>query len=312
MPIKSQGQSASCLPLKMTCGCSIFAANIFTKMSTGEIILYQPDSTVQLEVRLEQETVWLSQVQMAQLFGCSTDNIGLHLKNIYDEGEIEMVATAEDFSVVRLEGNRMVHRKVRHYNLDAILSVGYRVSSRNATKFRQWATQTLKSYLLHGYAVTQRIERLEQKVEEHDQQIGFFVHTSLPPVEGVFYDGQIFDAYVFASNVIKSAKTSIVLIDNYADDSVLTQLTKRGQGVSAIIGVGRLTDAFRLDVERHNKQYPPVEVREISAVHDRFLLIDDTRLYTFGASFKDLVKKLFCFSLMENPTVVAAVRQLVE
>ena len=281
-------------------------------MNTGEIILYQPDSTVQLEVRLEQETVWLSQAQMAQLFGCSTDNIGLHLKNIYDEGEIEMVATAEDFSVVRLEGNRMVHRKVRHYNLDAILSVGYRVSSRNATKFRQWATQTLKSYLLHGYAVTQRIERLEQKVEEHDKQIGFFVHASLPPVEGVFYDGQIFDAYVFASNLIKSAKTSIVLIDNYADDSVLTQLTKRGQGVSAIIGVSRLNDAFRLDVERHNKQYPPVEVREITAVHDRFLLIDDTRLYTFGASFKDLGKKLFCFSLMENPAVVAAVRQLVE
>ena len=274
--------------------------------------MYQPDSTVQLELRLEQETVWLSQVQMAQLFGCSTDNIGLHLKNIYDEGEIEMVATAEDFSVVRLEGNRMVHRKVRHYNLDAILSVGYRVSSRNATKFRQWATQTLKSYLLHGYAVTQRIERLEQKVEEHDQQIGFFVHASLPPVEGVFYDGQIFDAYVFASNLIKSAKTSIVLIDNYADDSVLTQLTKRGQGVSAIIGVSRLNDAFRLDVERHNKQYPPVEVREITAVHDRFLLIDGTRLYTFGASFKDLGKKLFCFSLMENPAVVAAVRQLVE
>ena len=274
--------------------------------------MYQPDSTVQLEVRLEQETVWLSQAQMAQLFGCSTDNIGLHLKNIYDEGEIEMVATAEDFSVVRLEGNRMVHRKVRHYNLDAILSVGYRVSSRNATKFRQWATQTLKSYLLHGYAVTQRIERLEQKVEEHDKQIGFFVHASLPPVEGVFYDGQIFDAYVFASNLIKSAKTSIVLIDNYADDSVLTQLTKRGQGVSAIIGVSRLNDAFRLDVERHNKQYPPVDVREIPAVHDRFLLIDGTRLYTFGASFKDLGKKLFCFSLMENPAVVAAVRQLVE
>lgn len=274
--------------------------------------MYQPDSTVQLEVRLEQETVWLSQAQMAQLFGCSTDNIGLHLKNIYDEGEIEMVATAEDFSVVRLEGNRMVHRKVRHYNLDAILSVGYRVSSHNATKFRQWATQTLKSYLLHGYAVTQRIERLEQKVEEHDKQIGFFVHASLPPVEGVFYDGQIFDAYVFASNLIKSAKTSIVLIDNYADDSVLTQLTKRGQGVSAIIGVSRLNDAFRLDVERHNKQYLPVDVREIPAVHDRFLLIDGTRLYTFGASFKDLGKKLFCFSLMENPAVVAAVRQLVE
>ena len=266
-------------------------------MNTGEIILYQPDSTVQLEVRLEQETVWLSQAQMAQLFGCSTDNIGLHLKNIYDEGEIEMLSTAEDFSVVRLEGNRMVHRKVRHYNLDAILSVGYRVSSRNATKFRQWATQTLKSYLLHGYAVTQRIERLEQKVEEHDQQIGFFVHASLPPVEGVFYDGQIFDAYVFAADLIKSAKTSIVLIDNYVDESVLTLLSKRTEGVSARVITRRISEALRLDVEKHNQQYAPIMIEENSRYHDRFLIIDDT-VYHLGASLKDLGKKLFAFSRM--------------
>ena len=266
-------------------------------MSTGEIILYQPDSTVQLEVRLEQETVWLSQAQMAQLFGCSTDNIGLHLKNIYDEGEIEMVATAEDFSVVRLEGNRMVHRKVRHYNLDAILSVGYRVSSRNATKFRQWATQTLKSYLLHGYAVTQRIERLEQKVEEHDQQIGFFVHASLPPVEGVFYDGQIFDAYVFASNLIKSAKTSIVLIDNYADETVLTLLSKRMEGVSARVITRRISEALQLDLDKHNRQYEPIVMEENPRYHDRFLIIDNT-VYHLGASLKDLGKKLFAFSKM--------------
>ena len=259
--------------------------------------MYQPDSTVQLEVRLEQETVWLSQAQMAQLFGCSTDNIGLHLKNIYDEGEIEMLSTAEDFSVVRLEGNRMVHRKVRHYNLDAILSVGYRVNSRNATKFRQWATQTLKSYLLHGYAVTQRIERLEQKVEEHDQQIGFFVHASLPPVEGVFYDGQIFDAYVFAADLIKSAKTSIVLIDNYVDESVLTLLSKRTEGVSARVITRRISEALRLDVEKHNQQYAPIMIEENSRYHDRFLIIDDT-VYHLGASLKDLGKKLFAFSRM--------------
>ena len=257
--------------------------------------MYQPDSTVQLEVRLEQETVWLSQAQMAQLFGCSTDNIGLHLKNIYDEGEIEMVATAEDFSVVRLEGNRMVHRKVRHYNLDAILSVGYRVSSRNATKFRQWATQTLKSYLLHGYAVTQRIERLEQKVEEHDQQIGFFVHASLPPVEGVFYDGQIFDAYVFASNLIKSAKTSIVLIDNYVDETVLTLLSKRMEGVSARVITRRISEGVQLDLDKHNRQYEPIVMEENPRYHDRFLIIDNT-VYHLGASFKDLGKKLFAFS----------------
>lgn len=272
-------------------------------MNTGEIVLYQPDSMVQLEVRLEQDTVWLSQAQMAQLFGCSTDNIGLHLKNIYDEGEIEMLSTAEDFSVVRLEGNRMVHRKVRHYNLDAILSVGYRVSSRNATKFRQWATQTLKSYLLHGYAVTQRIERLEQKVEEHDQQIGFFVHASLPPVEGVFYDGQIFDAYVFAADLIKSAKTSIVLIDNYVDESVLTFLSKRTEGVSARVITRRVSEALRLDVEKHNQQYAPIMIEENPRYHDRFLIIDDT-VYHLGASLKDLGKKLFAFSRM-NATAEA-------
>ena len=266
-------------------------------MKTGEIVLYQPDSTVQLEVRLEQETVWLSQAQMAQLFGCSTDNIGLHLKNIYNEGEIELVSTAEDFSVVRLEGGRMVHRKVRHYNLDAILSVGYRVSSRNATKFRQWATQTLKSYLLHGYAVTQRIERLEQKVEEHDQQIGFFVHASLPPVEGVFYDGQIFDAYVFASNLIKSAKTSIVLIDNYVDETVLTLLSKRMEGVSAHVITRRISEALQLDLDKHNRQYEPVVMEENPRYHDRFLIIDNT-VYHLGASLKDLGKKLFAFSKM--------------
>ena len=284
-------------------------------MNTGEIILYQPDSTVQLEVRLEQETVWLSQVQMAQLFQRDRTVIGRHIKNIFKEGELNPSVVCAKFAHTTQHGaiqDKWQNSEIVMYNLDVIISVGYRVKSLRGTQFRIWATQTLKSYLLHGYAVTQRIENLERRVEEHDRQIGFFVRTSLPPVEGVFYDGQIFDAYVFASNLIKSAKTSIVLIDNYADDSVLTQLTKRGQGVSAIIGVSRLTDAFRLDVERHNKQYPPVEVREIPAVHDRFLLIDSTRLYTFGASFKDLGKKLFCFSLMENPTVVAAVRQLVE
>ena len=203
-------------------------------------------------------------------------------------------------------------RPVAFYNLDVIISVGYRVKSNRGTEFRKWATRTLKSYLLHGYAVTQRIERLEQTVEKHDKQIDFFVHTALPPKEGIFYDGQIFDAYQFVSDLIRSAKDSIVLIDNYADDSVLTQLTKRTPGVSVILGVSRITDAFRLDVERHNRQYPPVQVREIPAIHDRFLLLDNTRLYTFGASFKDLGKKLFCFTLMENPAVVATVRQMVE
>ena len=265
----------------------------------GEIILYQPDSSVRLEVRMEEDTVWLTQAQMAVLFGCSQDNIGLHLKNIYSEREVEKDATTEEISVVRLEGNRKVSRRITHYNLDAILSVGYRISSKNATKFRQWATSVLKQYLLHGHAINQRIERLEQRVSKTEEQIGFFVRTALPPVEGVFYDGQIFDAYTFASDLIRSARKRIVLIDNYVDDSVLLALAKRKEGVSAEIVTRHVTETLKLDLERHNRQYPPIAIRECDRYHDRFLIIDDT-VYHLGASLKDLGKKLFAFSRMET------------
>ena len=264
----------------------------------GEIILYQPDSSIRLEVRMEEDTVWLTQAQMALLFGCSQDNVGLHLKNLYAEGEIEQDATTEEISVVRFEGNRRVTRRIMHYNLDAILSVGYRVSSKNATKFRQWANAVLKEYLLRGYAVNQRIERLEQRVSKTEEQIGLFVRTALPPVEGIFYDGQIFDAYAFASDLIRSARKRIILIDNYIDESVLMMLAKREEGVTADIVTRRVTEALTLDLERHNRQYPPVDVRECDRYHDRFLIIDDT-VYHLGASLKDLGKKLFAFSRME-------------
>lgn len=273
-------------------------------MEKGEIILYQPDNSIELEVRIEAETVWLTQAQMALLFGCSTDNVGLHLKNIYDEQEIDPISTAEEISVVRKEGKRMVARRVRHYNLDAILSVGYRVSSANATKFRQWANKVLKDYLLRGYAVNQRIERLEQRVSKTEEKIDLFVRTSLPPVEGVFYDGQIFDAYVFASNLIKSAKSSIVLIDNYVDESVLTTLSKRENNVLAKIVTKSISDQFHLDLNRHNSQYPQIDVEERTDIHDRFLIIDDI-VYHIGASLKDLGKKLFAFSKLEiSPEVI--------
>lgn len=269
-------------------------------MNKGEIILYQPDNSIQLEVRMEEDTVWLTQAQMAQLFDCSTDNVGLHLKNLYDEGEINQSATTEEISVVRQEGNRLVTRKVRHYNLDAILSVGYRVSSKNATLFRRWATQVLKERLLYGYSITHRVECLEQKVQEHDKQIDFFVRTSLPPVEGIFYDGQIFDAYTFASDLIKSAKTRIILIDNYIDESILLMLSKRQDGVSALIMTHKITNTLKLDLARQQQQYPPIDVQETQSYHDRFLIIDDT-IYHLGASLKDLGKKLFAFSRMEMP-----------
>jgi hypothetical protein len=264
----------------------------------GEIILYQPDSSIRLEVRMEEETVWLTQAQMAMLFGCSIDNISLHLKNLYAEGEIDVETTSEEISVVRTEGKRQVVRKIMHYNLDAILSVGYRVSSKSATRFRQWATSVLKDYLLRGYAINQRIERLEQRVTKTEEQIGFFVRTALPPVEGIFYDGQVFDAYAFAADLIRSARKRVILIDNYVDDSVLLTLAKREEGVSAEIVTRHVAETLKLDLERHNRQYPPVVIRECERYHDRFLIIDDT-VYHLGASLKDLGKKMFAFNRME-------------
>ena len=264
----------------------------------GEIILYQPDSSIRLEVRMEEETVWLTQAQMAMLFGCSIDNISLHLKNLYAEGEIDVETTSEEISVVRTEGKRQVVRKIMHYNLDAILSVGYRVSSKSATRFRQWATSVLKDYLLRGYAINQRIERLEQRVTKTEEQIGFFVRTALPPVEGIFYDGQVFDAYAFAADMIRSARKRVILIDNYVDDSVLLTLAKREEGVSAEIVTRHVAETLKLDLQRHNRQYPPVAIRECERYHDRFLIIDDT-VYHLGASLKDLGKKMFAFNRME-------------
>ena len=262
--------------------------------------MYQPDSTVQLEVRLEQETVWLSQAQMAQLFQRDRTVIGRHIKNIFEEGELDPSVVCAKFAHTTPHGaiqDKWQNNEIVMYNLDVIISVGYRVKSLRGTQFRIWATQTLKSYLLHGYAVTQRIERLEQKVEEHDQQIGFFVHASLPPVEGIFYDGQIFDAYVFASNLIKSARMSIVLIDNYVDETVLTLLSKRMEGVSARVITRCISEALQLDLDKHNRQYEPIVMEENPRYHDRFLIIDNT-VYHLGASLKDLGKKLFAFSKM--------------
>ena len=267
-------------------------------MGKGEIILYQPDDNIRLEVRMEEETVWLTQQQMAELFGCSVDNIGFHLKNIFEEGEVDKNTTSEEISVVRQEGRRQVTRKISHYNLDAILSVGYRISSRNATRFRQWANTVLKDYILRGYAINQRFERLEQRVSKTEEKIDFFVRTALPPVQGVFFDGQIFDAYTFAADLIRTAQNRIVLIDNYVDDSVLKMFTKRKEGVSATIVTKRISDALAVDIERHNRQYLPVEVSTSDRFHDRFLILDDT-VYHLGASLKDLGKKLFAFSRIE-------------
>jgi predicted XRE-type DNA-binding protein len=268
--------------------------------NTGEIILYQQDSSLQLEVRMKNETVWLTQAQIAELFGVDRTVVSKHLKNIFLVRELEEKSICANFAHVGQDGKRQYNTK--YYNLDAILSVGYRVNSVNATLFRRWATSILKDYLLKGYAINQRIERIEniaiateKRVTETEKKIDFFVKTSLPPVEGIFFDGQIFDAYKFASELIKSAKKSIFLIDNYIDESVLMLLSKRAKNVSATIYTAQISSQLNLDLKKHNAQYPVVTITTFQRSHDRFLFIDSD-VYHIGASLKDLGKKWFAFS----------------
>jgi len=269
-----------------------------TLNQNGEIILYQPDSSIRLEVRMEEETVWLNRQQMAILFDRDVKTIGKHVNNALKE-ELRNYPVVAKFATTASDGKIY---QTEYYNLDMILSVGYRVKSKRGIDFRRWATSVLKEYLLRGQAINQRFERLERRVSKTEEQIGFFVRIALPPKEGIFYDGQIFDAYAFASELIRSAKERIVLIDNYIDESVLLMLAKRAEGVTAEIvtrGGHHLAAALQtLDLERHNRQYPPVAVTECDRYHDRFLIIDDT-VYHLGASLKDLGKKLFAFSRME-------------
>jgi hypothetical protein len=260
----------------------------------GEIIIYQPDDNIKLEVRLNEETVWLNRHQMASLFQRDVKTIGKHIANALTE-ELEGTAVVAKFATTAADGKTY---QVEYYNLDVIISVGYRVKSQRGVQFRKWANVVLKDYLLRGYAINQRLTNIERKIEEHDQKIDFFVRTSLPPVEGIFFDGQIFDAYTFVSDLIRSAKKSIVLFDNYVDDTVLAMLDKRGEKVSATIYTQKVKQQLSLDLEKHNAQYQPIEVKQFNKVHDRFLCIDNT-VYHIGASLKDLGRKWFAFSRME-------------
>ena len=271
-------------------------------MEQGEIILYQPDEAVKLEVRLEDETVWLTQEQIADLFGTKRPAITKHLNNIYKSGELDIDSTC---SILEHMGNDGKQRyTTKYYNLDAILSIGYRVNSKNATLFRKWANSVLKDYLLKGYSINKRLSELERTVAQHTEKIDFFVRTALPPVEGIFYNGQIFDAYKFATDLVKSARRSIVLIDNYVDETVLLMLSKRSVGVSATIYTQRITQQLQLDLDRHNSQYPPIDIRTYRDSHDRFLIVDETDVYHIGASLKDLGKKMFAFSKLDIPAAV--------
>ena len=266
-------------------------------MEKGEIILYQPNEIIRLEVRLEEESVWLSIDDMAKLFDRDKSVIGKHIRNIFKEEELFRDSVWAKFAYTASD-NKVY--QVDYYNLDVIISVGYRVKSKQGTRFRQWANQVLKDYLLKGYSINHRLQALERTVAEHSQKIDFFVRTALPPVEGVFYNGQIFDAYKFATDLIKSAKHSLVLIDNYVDETTLLMLSKRNEGVSATIYTAKISQQLQLDIEKHNDQYPPIQIRTYKESHDRFLLIDGKEVYHIGASLKDLGKKMFAFSKMNE------------
>lgn len=272
--------------------------------SNNEIVLYQSDNSIQLEVRMEDETVWLTQAQMSELFETDRTSITKHIRNIYLTKELSEKATCAKIAQVQNEGLRKVKREVTYYNLDMIISLGYRVNSFRGTQFRIWANSVLKDYLLKGYAVNQRIENLEKRVLDTENKIEFFVKTSLPPLQGIFFDGQIFDAYKFVTDLVKSAKKSITLIDNYVDESVLLMLSKRGEGVKCEIFTNKITNQFKLDLEKFNLQYSLIEVKEFSKSHDRFLIIDNETVYHIGASLKDLGKKWFAFSKMNIPSNV--------
>ena len=274
-------------------------------MDKAEIIIYKEEASqshFQIEVRVEDETVWLTQAQMVNLFDATKQNISLHINNIFKEGELQPDSVVKEYLTTASDGKKY---KTKFYNLDVIISVGYRVKSLRGTQFRIWANKILKEYLLKGHVVNHRLSRIEEEVQ-HIQgrinEIEFKVQTNLPPNEGIFFDGQIFDAWQFVSQLIKDAAETIVLIDNYVDETVLLLLAKRNPEVKATIFTGKISKQLETDLKKHNQQYPLIELKHFSKSHDRFLIIDQKDVYHIGASLKDLGKKWFAFSKINfNP-----------
>ena len=279
----------------------------------NEIVLYQPNDAIHLEVMMAKESVWLTQQQIALLFGVDKSGISRHLKNIFESEELDEALVVAKFATTTQHGaieGKTQTTESKFYNLDAILSVGYRVNSFNATMFRKWATSVLKEYLLKGYAVNQRIDNLERRVSKTEEKIDFFVRTSLPPVEGVFFQGQIFDAYAKFESFIAEAETEIILIDNYVDLSVLERFSKKRKDVKVTIYTRPKTEISALDIQKFNEQYPSVTLKYTENIHDRFLIIDSKILYHIGASLKDLAKKCFGFEIMDSSWITEILQNL--
>ena len=284
----------------------------------NQIVVYQPNETVRLDVRLENETVWLTQSQLCELFGVVKSNVSYHLKNIFGTNELDYGATVRKIRTVRLEAGRNVSRDIEYFNLDVIISLGYRINSKLGIQFRQWATRVLKNYLLQGYAVNTQLAQLEDKVDrrlaKHDsdiaelkEKVDFFVQTKEPPLQGVFYDGQLWDARALVLKLIQSAKRSLILIDNWATPEMLDLFAKKRKGVKVTIFTSEHYDRKHVphrkiseaDIATFNAQYPKLTVRCNESFHDRFLVIDDKELYLIGASLKDLGKKCFAFTKLD-------------
>ena len=273
----------------------------------NEIILYRHGALAEhIEVILENETVWLNRQQMSLLFGRDVKTLGKHINNVFSEGELDPKATVAKFATVQNEGGRKVERRVEFYNLDVIISVGYRVKSKQGTQFRIWATNVLRDYLLRGYALNQRMNRIENTVENLSQKIDAIdlqINAQHIPAQGVFFEGQIFDAYELASRIIRSARKSIVLIDNYIDENTLTHLAKKEKGVHVLLLTKTISKQLTLDLRKANAQYGNFTAKPFTHSHDRFLIIDSKEVYHLGASLKDLGRKWFAFSRLETKSV---------
>lgn len=275
----------------------------------NEIILYRPNELAEhIEVRLEDETVWLNRQQLTILLGRDVKTIGKHINNVFEDGELQKSSTVANFATVQNEGGRTIERQIEYYNLDVIISVGYRVKSKQGTQFRIWATNVLRDYLLKGYALNQRMNRIENNMDHLIKKvdtISLHISSHLIPNQGVFFEGQVFDAYELASRIIRSAKSDIILIDNYIDESTLTHLTKKTKEVKLFLLTKTISDQLALDVKKANEQYGHIEIKSFAKSHDRFLIIDNSEVYHLGASLKDLGKKWFAFSKMDKSSVAS-------
>ncbi len=276
----------------------------------NEIVLYYPnENTEHIEVRIHEETVWLTQEQLVYLFQRDQSVISRHIRNVFNEGELEEKSNMQKMHIPNSD------KPVAFYNLDVIISVGYRVKSKQGTQFRIWATRVLKDYLLKGYVINNRIARIEDNVHdltEKVKQIDLQINTHLIPTQGVFFDGQVFDAYELASKIIRSAKSEIILIDNYMDESTLTHLSKKKKNVKVLLLTKSISQQLELDVQKANTQYGNFEVKIFNKSHDRFLIIDQKEIYHSGASLKDLGKRWFAFSKMDKESVSDILNEIKE